>query len=168
METQKASKGKLCVQFLYATAAAVGFAYASVLIFAFATGNRQPITEYPGLTALLCLLSGIFLTNLCRHRSARFWKIADLVWIVTFVPSLAMTILLHQQEEDQEKFNTLIENTVESHIASVKDWAIFRNQNCDRETPIFTEACTILETFGDWINSYGPKKESYLFLVDCA
>jgi hypothetical protein len=71
LEKQKASKGELFVQFIYAIAAAVGFAYVSVLIFTLATGNREPLTEHPGLTAFLCLLSGISLANLCRHQSPR-------------------------------------------------------------------------------------------------
>lgn len=165
LETQKASRGEFFVQFIYATAAAVGFAYVSVLIFALATGNLQPLTEHPGLTALLCLLSGISLANLCRHQSSRFWKVADLVWIVAFVPSLAMTLLQHQQEQAQQKFNILIEATVEAHTASVKNWEVFRIQNCNKQNPISTEACLILDRFGDWINTYGSTEESYYFLV---
>ena len=120
METQKTSRGKLCVQFLYVTAAAVGFAYTSVLIFALATGNREPLTEHPGLTALLCLLSGISLVNLCRHRSVRFWKVADRIWVVTFVHSLAGTVFLHQQQEALEEFKFRLEVAVSKNTHSTE------------------------------------------------
>lgn len=165
LEKQAASKGELFVQFIYAIAAAVGFAYVSVLIFTLATGNREPLTEHPGLTAFLCLLSGISLANLCRHQSPRFWKIADLVWIVTFVPSLAMTVLLNQQEENQQQFNRLIENTVEANIANTKYWKVFSNQNCSTDNDLYVETCAIIEHFGHWFNHYGSTEENYSMLI---
>ncbi|CAM3369365.1 hypothetical protein [Thalassospira profundimaris] len=165
METQKASKDELFVQLVYAVAAAVGFAYIAALIVTLASGHREPLAEHPGITALLCLLSGIALANLCRHRSARFWKVADLVWIVTFVPSLTMTVLLHQQQETQQQFDRLIENTVEANINSTEYWQLFRSQHCPATEELYVEVCTILDNFGSWLKTFATTTEDYLMLV---
>ncbi|WP_417836647.1 hypothetical protein [Thalassospira tepidiphila] len=147
METQKASKGELLSQFVYATAAAVGFAYVSVLFFALATGNRKPVAEHPGLTALLCLLSSITLVNLCRHQSARFWKIADLVWIVTFVPSLAGTVYLHNQSMAVAEYDEKLSDAYE-YVSNYKGfWENFVVNQCSLPNFNYPESCQTVSKF---------------------
>ncbi|MEQ8390358.1 MAG: hypothetical protein RIB30_05150 [Thalassospira sp.] len=161
METQKASRGELIVQFIYATAAGLGFAYVSVLILTLATGNREPLTEHPGLTAFLCLLSGISLANLCRLQSPRFWKIADLVWIVTFVPTLAMTVVLHFQEESREEYDRKINSAVKQHVTYLDFWDQFKKSYCPNGPQRFLHACGLVEYHFSWAEEFA-KSEDHL------
>ena len=132
LEKQAASKGELFVQFIYAIAAAVGFAYVSVLIFTLATGNREPLTEHPGLTAFLCLLSGISLANLCRHQSPRFWKIADLIWILCFIPSLAISVFTFAQGSAQHSVERFREMTYFENEMNLEFYGQFLRLHCEQ------------------------------------
>jgi len=165
LEQQKASKGELFVQFVYTTAGIASFAYLGALVPTFASGNLKPLTDHPGLTALLCLISGISLANLCRTRSAKFWKIVDLVWIVTFVPSLAMTVILYQQEEVKREFNALLEESINLNILSTEDWRLFSSLHCTGTDDLYVEVCTIIENFVPWLETFAVDKENYLMLV---
>lgn len=166
LEKQAASKGELFVQFIYAIAAAVGFAYVSVLIFTLATGNREPLTEHPGLTAFLCLLSGISLANLCRHQSPRFWKIADLVWIVTFVPSLAITVALHFQEVTQEHYEEMLAQAVDQNIRDVEAWKRQQIDHCRPAMDPYEEICEVLPSFINIVGYIGSENRSYQATVE--
>jgi len=161
-----ASRGEFLVQLFYATAAGIGFAYVSVLIFALATGNREPLTEHPGLTALLCLLSGISLANQCRQRSARFWKIADLVWIVTFVPSLGMTVSLHFQEVTQEHYEEMLAQAVDQNIRDVEAWKRQQIDHCRPAKGPYEKICEVLPSFIQIVGYIGSENRSYQATVE--
>ncbi len=159
LEKQAASKGELIVQFLYTTAAGIGFAYVSVLIFALATGNHQPLTKYAGLTALLCLLSGITLVNLCRHQSARFWKIVDLVWVLCFVPSLAISVFTYTQSSTQHSIDRFIELTYFDNEFDSELFGQYLSLHC-KSRPL-SRACTLITDEKKRLSALSPSRAEH-------
>ena len=160
MEQQKASKGELFVQLLYDAAAAVGFASVSVLIFALATGNLQPLIEYPGQTALLCLLSGITLVNLCRHQSARFWKVVDLVWIMCFIPSLGISVFTFAQGNEQNSIEHFREITYFENEMNLELYGQFFKLHCGQRP--LNHVCILVTDEKERLSKISPTRAEYI------
>jgi hypothetical protein len=159
LEKQKASRGELFVQFIYAITAAVGFAYVCTLAVTLTLGNLEPLTDQPGLTALLCLLSGISLVNLCRHRSARFWKIADLLWVLCFVPSLAISVFTFAQGNAQHSIERFREETYFDNEFDAELFEQYLSLHCNDNPP--SQVCTLVADEKERLTELSPSRAEY-------
>lgn len=170
METQKASKGELYLQTIYVLAAIFGLVYVGNLTISLVTGNLQSLTHSPERTALLCLLSGFSLANLCRNRSAIFWKTVDLIWVLTFVPSLVMTVVLHLEAEKMADVMSLADDQVASNIRTLDQWKELRSLYCDSKSTEKTSPalddissmCEVLVYSEKVVGSFGNSRDKIL------
>lgn len=166
MELQKASKGELIVDCLYAIVGAVGFAYVSALIVALVTGNVAPLSEHPFYTAMFCLLAGSSFVNLCRNQSERFWKTVDLIWILSLVPSILMSLLIYYQSEIQSRYERMLTEAVIENLRDRDHWIEQQKYHCSPPEYPFEIACTLLGHRIWYVEQFGTEFISYKTYIE--
>lgn len=154
------------MQFINAIMAAVGLGYVISVAIALILGNRSPVIHYPQYTVFYFFLSGICLAILCRQRSARFWKIIDLIWVVTFIPSIVVTLLLHFHSETVYKYRESLNQAVINNQKNVEFWDSLQTTLCETPREPYVEACKILYAYWATFFVTGTHKETFEFSVE--
>lgn len=135
------------------------------LTFSVLSGDQRMLQAHPSWTAAFCLLAGFFVVNLCRGRSAKFWKWIDLLWICTFLTSLLATLWLHQQRELWTDYRQKVSFSVREHSNFLRFWDHIHSNYCSEEPGDYLGACLIIQSHGQWVKLFSRTEDHFTAFV---